>query len=116
MTLSVTTRAFLVSLVALSTTSASPTPKYSRDLEHASETHNSVKLDGRNFFNSYSLSKRWDGSPAMGRELGSANSKACTLWPMMHLDDAKAGQMFSPPRLFAHSDYLQSDGRTSLKR
>lgn len=28
----------------------------------------------------------------------------------MHLDDARAGQIFSPPRASAHSDYVQLDG------
>lgn len=56
------------------------------------------------------LSKRWDGSPAIGQEYAKAKNKGCTLWSMMHMDDKKAGELFMPPRPSAHSDYLQSDG------
>lgn len=56
------------------------------------------------------FSKRWDGSPAMGQEYAKAKNKGCTLWSMMHSDDAHAGQLFAPTRAAAHSDYLQLDG------
>ncbi|KAF2995710.1 hypothetical protein E8E13_004176 [Curvularia kusanoi] len=57
-------------------------------------------------------SKRWDGSPAMGQEYAKARNKGCTLWSMMNSDDAAAGQMFTPPRTSAHSDYLQLEDLT----
>lgn len=60
------------------------------------------------------LSRRWDGSPAMGQEYAKARSKGCTLWSMMNSDDADAGQMFTPPRASAHSDYLQLEGMMFL--
>jgi hypothetical protein len=108
----IATRAFLVSLVAQSTILASPTAI------SFGNTHGQVALDTADTFSGFgstnvtSLSKRWDGSPAMGRELDGAKGKACSLWPMMHYDDAKAGQMFSPPRTLAQSDYLQLQGMT----
>ena len=103
-------RAFLASLVALSTTSSSPTARCVGDSGMAGFVGSPFDLSETSFPNVSVLSKRWDGSPAMGRELTTAKGKACTLWPMMHLDDAKAGQMFTPPRVSAHSDYLQLDG------
>jgi hypothetical protein len=56
------------------------------------------------------LSKRWDGSPAMGQGYAKAKNKGCTLWATMHSDDSKAGQPFTPSQTSAHSDYVQLYG------
>ncbi|KAJ4990888.1 hypothetical protein SVAN01_03677 [Stagonosporopsis vannaccii] len=66
-------------------------------------------LSDGSFTNVSFLLKRWDGSPAMGEEISKAKSRGCTLWSMMHSNDAEAGQLFTPPRAVAHSDYLQLD-------
>jgi hypothetical protein len=53
---------------------------------------------------SMSVSKRWDGSPAY-QEYQTAYNRGCTLNGMLHLDDARAGQLFTPPRASAHSNF-----------
>lgn len=103
-------RVFLVWLVALSIASASPAARYPHDSGKTGFVDSPVSLVISGLPNASALSKRWDGSPAMGQELAIANGKACALWSMMHLVDAKAGQLFNPPRALAHSDYLQLDG------
>ncbi|XPS69871.1 hypothetical protein M3J07_002115 [Ascochyta lentis] len=112
MTFGMDMRTFLVSLVALSITSGSPATRYMHSSDQTVSIDATDHLSKADVTNTSVLSKRWDGSPAMGREFQGANGKACALWPMMHLDDAKAGQMFSPPRALAHSDYLQLDDLT----
>jgi hypothetical protein len=56
-----------------------------------------------------SLTKRWDGSPAYA-EWQPAINRGCTLNGMIHLDDMRAGQLLTPPRTQAHSDFLDIDG------
>ncbi|KZM27505.1 uncharacterized protein EKO05_0005255 [Ascochyta rabiei] len=112
MTLGVTTHAIFFSLVALFMTSGSFAAKYLHHPDQRVRVNTAVYTGKSSATNISTLSKRWDGSPAMGRELHDANGKACALWPMMHLDDAKAGQMFTPPRALAHSDFLQLDDLT----
>ena len=108
----VTTRAFLISVVALSAASASPTGSYLLNFPQSAVVGAAAHPSESRSMNTSVLSKRWDGSPAMGRELQSANGKACNLWATMHLDDAAAGQLFTPVRALAHSDYLLLDGET----
>lgn len=106
-----TTRFFLAFVVALFTTSASPAGHYLYKPERPVVVDAGVYLTGLRSTSSSGISKRWDGSPAMGQELQAANNKACSLWSMLHLSDAAAGQLFTPPRALAHSDYLQLDGK-----
>lgn len=105
-------RTFLVSLLALATTPASPTAGYlvkSHDFNGVP-----VNLSIPSSFDRATrgtLSRRWDGSPAMGTEFQTAKNKGCTLWAQMHADDAQAGAFFTPPRDSAHSDYLALSGK-----
>ncbi|KAJ4343426.1 hypothetical protein N0V95_006650 [Ascochyta clinopodiicola] len=112
MTFGMTTLALLFLLVALSVTSGSPAVRHMHSPDQKVGVNTAVYLVKSGAANISALSRRWDGSPAMGRELHGADSKACTLWPMMHLDDTQAGQLFNPPRSLAHSDYLQLDDLT----
>jgi hypothetical protein len=59
---------------------------------------------------SVSVPKRWDGSPAY-QEYQTAYNRGCTLNGMLNLDDARAGQLFTPPRASAHSDLLDVQGK-----
>lgn len=116
MTFGVVTRAFFISLAAFSAGSASPAARYLQDSGQAVSNSFAASVEELSLANGSGLSRRWDGSPAMGRELDAAKGKACSLWSMMHLDDAKAGQHFSPPRAKAHSNYLQLEGETFRER
>jgi hypothetical protein len=55
------------------------------------------------------MTKRWDGSPAYA-EWQPAYHRGCTLNGMLQLDDMRAGQLLTPPRTRAHSDFLDVDG------
>jgi len=105
-------RTFLVSLLALANTSASPTGGYQTSSQDANVALTNVSIPS--FYDRAvrsTLAKRWDGSPAMGGEFQKAKNKGCTLLAQMHGDDAQAGQMFEPPRDSAHSDYLRLSGK-----
>ncbi|KAJ4372715.1 hypothetical protein N0V86_008080 [Didymella sp. IMI 355093] len=101
-------RAFPVWLLALITAYASPTGGYRANSHNSNGAPANISIPS--FFDHAirgTLSRRWDGSPAMGDELQKAKNKACTLWAQMHVDDTKAGKYFSPERDSAHSDYLE---------
>ncbi|KAF1933176.1 uncharacterized protein M421DRAFT_415538 [Didymella exigua CBS 183.55] len=101
-------RVFLVSLLALATTSASPAGGYIADSDDSGGVPVNVIIPS--FFDRVTkgtLLRRWDGSPAMGAEFQKAKNKGCTLWAQMHTDDAPAGNFFDPQRDSAQSDYLE---------
>ncbi|KAF3053853.1 hypothetical protein E8E11_011136 [Didymella keratinophila] len=103
-----TVRTFLVFLLALANTSASPTGGYQSSSQDPNITLTNVSIPS--FYDRAvrsTLAKRWDGSPAMGGEFQKAKNKGCTLLAQMHGNDVQAGQIFEPPRDSAHSDYLE---------
>ena len=106
-------RILWVAFVGASTALPPPTTGYSSGSHQIDFVSTAINLGEKGFTNDSTfsgLSKRWDGSPAMGSEYAKAKNKGCNLWAMMHSDDANAGKLFDPPRDLAHSDYLQLDG------
>lgn len=106
-------RTVLGLVVAFSTVSPSPLTSYLGGSDMIGSSVSSADVSTLGLNNVSALSKRWDGSPAMGQEYAKAKNKGCTLWSMMHMDDTKAGELFTPPRALAHSDHLQLDGMKS---
>jgi hypothetical protein len=106
-------RILWVAFVGVSTALPSPTTGHSGGSYQIDFVSSAIDPEGKGLTNGSTfsgLSKRWDGSPAMGSEYAKAKNKGCNLWAMMHSDDAKAGKLFDPPRDLAHSYYLELDG------
>lgn len=105
-------RAFLLVLLALASTLASPTGQNQADSHRLNAVP--INVSTPSFFDHAprdTVSRRWDGSPAMGAEFQKAKNRGCTLWAQMHGGDAEAGKLFAPTRDSAHSDYLELSGK-----
>lgn len=94
------------SFPVLSATIAVPLTVSSDQPSNVGHNDSSVALSDVSCTNVSLLSKRWDGSPAMGDNLMKAKSKECTLWSILYLNDADVGRLFNPSRAVPHSGYL----------